>query len=144
MEGFSVRSRFFALVFMIFMVATVAFAQPSISTLAVTYNQNMTATVSWTTNTPSTTQLIYGIGVTPNQKTNVISALVTAHSITLSGLSAAYTYNYQAVSTDGGGYTTTSAVQSFEACSGTGTRSMRGSCSTPRSCTYRRPRSNSP
>jgi hypothetical protein len=113
-----VRRRFVITIFLL--LASIAFAQPTISTLAVTYNQNATATVSWTTNTPSTTQLLYGVGVAPNQKTNAVSTLVTAHSITLSGLSSAYVYNYQAISTDGGGNTTTSAVQSFEACSGTG------------------------
>jgi hypothetical protein len=113
-----VRRRFVIPIFLL--LASVAFAQPTISTLAVTYNQNATATITWTTSTPATTQLLYGVGVAPNQKTNAVATLATAHSITLSGLSSAYVYNYQAISTDGGGNTTTSAVQSFESCSGTG------------------------
>jgi len=70
-----------------------------------------TATIKWTTNIPSASQVDYG--TTTSLGTTVSSATyVTAHNITLTGLSAAGTYYYKVTSTDSI-TTATSAVKTL-------------------------------
>jgi chitodextrinase len=56
------------------------------------------ATITWVTNAPSTSQVVYGTADYTMRK--VDNRLVTNHTVTLSKLSAATTYRFQVVSTD--------------------------------------------
>lgn len=57
------------------------------------------ATITWTTNTPTNSVVNYGLTSSYGSASSS-AALVTSHSITLSGLAAATTYHYQISSTD--------------------------------------------
>lgn len=73
---------------------------PVISNIKTTPNIDGTLTVSWTTDEPATSVIDYGTSeATLNQNSNNAS-LVTAHSITLSGLSVATTYYLRLSSAD--------------------------------------------
>jgi hypothetical protein len=64
---------------------------------------NMTvdsATINWTTDEPSTSQVEYGPTTSYGSMTPLDNALVTSHSVTLTGLAAGTTYNYRVRSTD--------------------------------------------
>mgnify|MGYP002359584771 FL=1 len=61
-----------------------------------------TATISWTTDEPSTQQLSYGVNAFTNS-TLTGASLTTAHSISLNGLSAATAYQYLLQYKDGSG-----------------------------------------
>jgi hypothetical protein len=71
------------------------------------------ANVSWTTNEPSDSQVEYGTSVAYGSSTTVAAALVTSHTVTLSGLTAATTYHYRVKSRDAAGNLATSADGSF-------------------------------
>src|SRR6266702_4424278 len=58
-----------------------------------------TATISWTTVSNATTQIAYGLGTNYDALTPLDSALVTSHSVTLSGLAPGTNYYFQAIST---------------------------------------------
>jgi phosphodiesterase/alkaline phosphatase D-like protein len=58
------------------------------------------ATISWTTNRPSDSQVEYGTTMTYGSSTTLISARVTSHSVSLSGLQAATLYHYRVKSGD--------------------------------------------
>jgi len=58
------------------------------------------ATITWTTNVPTSSQVNYGTTAAYGQKSALSSSLVTSHSVTLTGLSASTLYHYQAVSVD--------------------------------------------
>lgn len=93
-----------------------AFSQgPTITNLAVTAMTSSTVTIQWTTNQASSSQLIYGAGAL-NQATPVVGTLVTAHSLTLTGLTGGQVWQYEAVSVNSAGHSTTSAAQQFEMC----------------------------
>ena len=70
------------------------------------------ATISWTTNTPSNSQVSYGT-TTAYGSVNSNPALVTAHSIALSGLSPQTTYHYRVQSQDAQGLTAQSGDFTF-------------------------------
>jgi chitodextrinase len=71
------------------------------------------ATITWTTSTPATSQVAYGLTPSYGSLSSLNPALVTSHSVILSGLSASTTYHYQAISQDGAGNTTNSADYTF-------------------------------
>ena len=64
-----------------------------------------TANVTWTTDAASTSQVNYGTTTSLGLSTTD-GTLVTSHSLTLTGLSAATTYDYRVISTNSGGSTT--------------------------------------
>jgi hypothetical protein len=79
------------------------------------------ATITWTTSTPASTQVLYGPTATYGSTSANDPTLLTSHSVTLGGLTSGATYHYQAVSVDGSGqqaatadaiFTTTSASPS--------------------------------
>jgi len=70
------------------------------------------ATITWTTDAASSSQVEYGTTSSYVNTTSLDSTLVTSHSQTLRGLSANTTYHYAVISTDSGG-TTTSADNTF-------------------------------
>ena len=81
--------------------------QPStinIADVAATDVTDQAATINWTTDIPSTTQVHYGTDSSYGSNSLLNSSLVTDHSVSLSGLSAETGYHYQVASTttDGG------------------------------------------
>ena len=87
-------------------------AAPAISNVASSGVTATTATITWTTDQPSTSQVEYGTTGGYGTSSGLISAAVTSHSITLTGLSTGTTYDYAAMSTNSA-RTTTSANFSF-------------------------------
>jgi len=71
------------------------------------------ANVSWTTDEPSDSQVEYGTSATYGSSTTVAAALVTSHTMALSGLNAATTYHYRVKSRDAAGNLATSTDGSF-------------------------------
>jgi hypothetical protein len=74
-----------------------------ISGIAVGSVTSSGATITWTTNDPATSQVAYGTTSSYGSTSTLNSALVTSHSVTLSGLSASTTYHYQVLSQDAEG-----------------------------------------
>jgi hypothetical protein len=64
------------------------------------------ATITWTTDQPSSSQVEFGTSATYGSLSVLNASLVTSHSVTLTGLTAGTSYNYAALSTDPGGTTT--------------------------------------
>ena len=58
------------------------------------------ATIAWTTDEASDSQVEFGLTTAYTASSSVSSSMVTSHSVTLSGLVACGTYNYRALSTD--------------------------------------------
>jgi peptidoglycan/xylan/chitin deacetylase (PgdA/CDA1 family) len=77
------------------------FPGPVISNISTTPGKNQAA-ISWTTDTPSSTIVDYGLTASYATTTKKdISPLVTSHSITISGLAACTPYHYRLRSRDG-------------------------------------------
>jgi hypothetical protein len=93
-------------------VSNTAAAPPVIS--AVTSIPSSTgAVITWTTDQSSTSQAEYGTTTSYGNQSTLNSSLVTAHSVTLTGLAASTTYDFAVESTNAGGDTTVSANFSF-------------------------------
>jgi RHS repeat-associated protein len=71
------------------------------------------ATITWTTNENSDSQVEYGTSTAYGQTTTLSTALITAHSQGLSGLSPATVYHYRVRSKDGAGNLAVSGDFSF-------------------------------
>lgn len=69
--------------------------------------------VSWATNVPATSQVMYGKTASYGSSTPLDSSLVTTHQVTLSNLAAGTTYHFQIQSTDGNGASATSNDATF-------------------------------
>jgi hypothetical protein len=76
---------------------------PAISTVNVVSVSSSAATISWTTNSNSTSQVAYGATSSYGLLSPLNSTLTTAHSVMLSGLAPSTTYHYQVQSVDGNG-----------------------------------------
>jgi hypothetical protein len=72
-----------------------------------------TATISWTTDEPATTQVAYGKTTAYGTTTTRNASLTTSHSQTISGLTASTTYHFQARSSDAAGNSVASVDASF-------------------------------
>jgi len=70
------------------------------------------ATITWTTDQPSSSQVEFGATATYGSLSTPNSSPVTSHSVSLTGLTPGTTYDYAVISTDSGG-TTTSANFTF-------------------------------
>ena len=73
---------------------------PSTSAIAATVVTSSSVTITWTTNEPSTSQVDYGPTTIYGSTTPLDSTLVTAHSVTLIGLTSNATYNFRVHSSD--------------------------------------------
>jgi hypothetical protein len=71
------------------------------------------ATIAWTTNEASTTQVQYGTTTAYGFSSALDGALVTAHSRTLTGLTASTTYQYRVLSRDAAGHLAASGNFTF-------------------------------
>ena len=86
----------------VFLVAPSAFAQSWISAVTATTSAT-TATITWTTAVPANSQIAYGTTTSYGSGSALNSNLVTAHSATLTSLTAGATYHYRALSADSTG-----------------------------------------
>ena len=73
---------------------------PSTSAITATVVTSSSVTITWTTNEPSTSQVDYGPTTSYGSTTPLDSTLVTAHSVTLIGLTSNATYNFRVHSSD--------------------------------------------
>ncbi len=73
---------------------------PTISAVASGNITNTSATITWTTNEPATSQVEYGLGASLGNSTAIDNNLVAAHSVVLTGLAAQTSYVYRVRSKD--------------------------------------------
>ncbi len=86
---------------------------PVITAVAAGSLTNTTATITWTTDEPSSSQVNYGPTTAYGSSSTLNSALVTSHSVTLTGLIAGTTYNFDVISANSGGSQSTSTNSTF-------------------------------
>lgn len=90
---------------------------PTISNVQATSVSSNAATITWTTDLASTSQVQYGVTSSYGTSSPLDSTQVYSHSVTLSGLSENTLYHYQVISTNAGG-TTSSTDYTFTTTSG--------------------------
>ncbi len=71
------------------------------------------ATITWTTDEPTDSEVEFGETATYGQTTGATPNLVTAHQMTISGLNASTTYHFRVKSRDGAGNLAMSLDQTF-------------------------------
>lgn len=86
---------------------------PVISAVQATQVTASSATISWTTDEAADTQVEYGVTSAYGTSTPLVSALVTSHTVGLTGLAANTTYFYRVRSRDAAGNLATSTGGSF-------------------------------
>jgi hypothetical protein len=86
---------------------------PVISAVTVSALTSTSATVTWTTDQASTSQVRYGTSKSYGSSSMLNSAPVISHSVTLTGLTPSSAYDYEAVSANSAGASSTSANFSF-------------------------------
>lgn len=85
---------------------------PTISSVSVNNVTTTSATITWTTNESSSTQVQYGTTTIYGSSVNG-TANVTSHSVNLTGLTAGTTYHYRVVSADTAGNSASSGNAMF-------------------------------
>ena len=86
---------------------------PTISARTATNITGTSATITWTTNEAATSQVEYGLTTSYGSMTAIDPTLVTAHSVTITGLAPNTTYNWRVRSKDAAGNETVSANSTF-------------------------------
>ncbi len=76
---------------------------PAITAVATTNITTSSGTISWTTDEPATSQVDFGLTTSYGTTTTLDPTLVTAHTLTLVGLSPGTAYNYRVRSRDAAG-----------------------------------------
>jgi PKD repeat protein len=76
---------------------------PSVSNIQVTGIENTSATIAWTTDEPSTSQVEFGLTSAYGNLTTLDSNLVTVHSVEVTGLDSYTPYEYRVRSQDASG-----------------------------------------
>jgi hypothetical protein len=76
---------------------------PTITNVSASQITSSSATISWTTDEPSDSQVEYGVSTAYGSQTTLNTSSVTSHSQALSGLSAGTTYQYRVKSKDAAG-----------------------------------------
>ena len=76
---------------------------PQVSSVTVSSITATGATIGWSTNEPSDTQVDYGATSAYGSSSPLVSALLTSHSVSLSGLQASKLYHYRVKSRDAAG-----------------------------------------
>lgn len=91
------------------------FTDPGISEITVTDISTTAATITWTTDENSSTQVRYGLSTSYGSTTSEsdTSPRVASHSVPLTSLLACTTYHYQVISKDSSNNTTTSSDRTF-------------------------------
>lgn len=88
-------------------------APPAITGVNAASVTSTSATISWTTNEPASSQVKYGPATSYGQTTTLDSALTSVHKQTVSGLQPSTTYHYSAVSRDAAGNVAASGDYTF-------------------------------
>jgi hypothetical protein len=91
-----------------FTTTSVTSKPPVISNVVTTNVSQTAATVTWTTDQPSSSLVNYGTTAGYGSSSGLIATLVTAHSVTLAGLTAGTTYNFDVTSANAASQSTTS------------------------------------
>jgi PKD repeat protein len=99
---------------------------PTISAVVASGITLSSATIAWITNEGSDAQIEYGITTAYGLSSALNASLVTAHSVTLNGLSAATTYHYRVRCCDGVGNLAVSADATFTTSSSTVAKELVG------------------
>ena len=86
---------------------------PVISAISAGSITTTSATISWTTNEGSTSQVFYGTSASYNLSTVKNASLVTTHAMNLTGLTRNTTYHYRVDSTDAAQNPASSTDQTF-------------------------------
>jgi hypothetical protein len=86
---------------------------PAISNVTVNSITDTTAVVTWTTDQATSSQVNYGLSTSYTSSSTPDTTLVTNHSVTLTGLSAGATYDFDVVSADAAGLSATSTNSTF-------------------------------
>jgi hypothetical protein len=86
------------------------------------------ATISWTTSTAASSQVVYGTTAAYGSVSANDPTLVTSHTVAIAGLAPGTTYHYQPVSVDGFGQSAASSDATFA------TVTASASCPSPWSC----------
>jgi hypothetical protein len=86
---------------------------PTITAIQSTNLTSAGATITWTTNESSDTQVEYGTTTSYGTSTTLATAMVTSHSQGLSGLTASTLYHFRVKSRDAAGNLATSADNTF-------------------------------
>lgn len=93
-------------------------APPVISAVGASGITSTAATIAWTTDRSATSAVEYGQTTAYGASSGTDLALVTAHAVTLNGLTAGTTYHYRVISQDAGGNRATSGDFTFATASG--------------------------
>ena len=96
-----------------FTFATTAAPAPVISAVTATSITSTSATITWTTDQASSSQVNYGATTSYGLQTPNNTTLVTAHSVTLSGLNPGTAYNFDVVSANASNASATSGNFTF-------------------------------
>ena len=94
---------------------------PAISGLTASNIGPDSATITWTTDAPATSQVEYGAGTSVTSATPIDSQLVTAHRVVLTGLTPNTSYVYRARSSDAFPHETVSPTAGFTTAGDAGT-----------------------
>lgn len=86
---------------------------PLISNISVTNLTSVSATITWVTDEPTTSQVNYDLSDDYNNSTEPDSDLKTSHSVKLTNLAPNTGYHYQALSVDGAGSGSSSEDNTF-------------------------------
>jgi len=92
---------------------TIVDTAPPVQSSIASSSSYTTATITWTTDEVTDTQINYGTTTAYTATTTLASSLVTSHSQTISELKTGTTYHYRVRSTDNAGNLTVSSDQTF-------------------------------
>jgi hypothetical protein len=88
-------------------------AAPVISNIQSSVTGN-SATITWTTDESASSQVSYGVTTTYTSSSTLDPSLLTSHSVTLNGLMPGTTYNFDVMSANAAGMSSTSANFTFQ------------------------------
>ena len=94
-------------------VSTTITAPPMLSSMTGASITETSATISWTTNQDSDSQVQYGLTTGYGSSTNLNASMVSSHSQVLSGLASGTLYHYRVLSRDAAGNVSVSADYTF-------------------------------
>ncbi len=86
---------------------------PAVSEISVSDTSALTATISWATNEPSTSQVEYGTTAVYGLSSLLDTNLLTGHSVSLSGLTSSTTHHFRVRSKDAAGNEAVSVDHTF-------------------------------
>ena len=97
-----------------FTTTGVASTPTLIANVAVNGITNTTGVITWTTDQPSSSEVNFGTSTSYGSATPLNATLVTSHAVTVTGLTAATSYDFVVVSANASGITSTSPNTTFQ------------------------------